>query len=571
MKTTPNVFRSVHPDLELPHIDLVTDVFSNPYHVPASTIILIDPVSQRNYTFATVIQRVKSLAHGLRELGVKEGDVVGLFSPNTIDYAIICFAVVGCGAVFSPISAALTAQELRDQLETAQAAYLVADSALMPIARTAGEGLKHIRHIVQADGQTSIAGVKTADMMASNCPATSLYTISPSEAITRPALLCFSSGTTGKAKGTLISHFNVTSNMRQMNTHRQRNYSAVGQTQIAFLPMSHIYGLHNYLCCSLQQGATVVVLRQFSLEGFLGAVERYRPVDLEVVPPVALLLAKNPKVEEYDLSSVRFIMSAAAPLSRELALAVEARFEGQWGREVRCWQAFGLSECSPAVTTLPLSASGSERRFTVGSILPNLRMRVVDPETEVDVGVGVGEGGWTEAGEIWIAGPNVFLGYLRNAEASQGAFSVEADGTRWYRTGDVGRVSVDGEGYLEILDRLKEMIKFKGSQVIPSELEAKLLQHPYIMDCAVLGKWVEEQATELPVAFVVLIPEAMSEGPGTAVEEIHVWFNAQVASYKRLRGGIRVVDVIPKSPSGKILRRQLKFVLKEEAVRLAKL
>ncbi|KAK4955488.1 hypothetical protein LTR10_006427 [Elasticomyces elasticus] len=567
MKTTPNIFRSVHPDLDLPHIDLVTDVFSNPYHVPAETVILIDPVSKRNYTFATVIQRVKSLAHGLRELGVKKGDIVGLFSPNTIDYAIICFAVIGCGAVFSPISAALTAQELRDQLETAQAAYLVADSTLISVARTAVEGLKHIRHIVQADGQTSIAGVNTADMMASNCPATALYAISPSEAITRPALLCFSSGTTGKAKGTLISHFNVTSNMRQMNTHRQRNYSAVRQTQIAFLPMSHIYGLHNYLCCSLQRGATVVVLRQFSLEGFLGAVQEYRPVDLEVVPPVALLLAKNPKVAEYDLSSVKFIMSAAAPLSRELALAVEARFKGKWGGEVRCWQAFGLSECSPAVTTLPLSASGSERRFTVGSILPNLRMRVVDPETEVDVGVG--EEGWTEAGEIWIAGPNVFLGYLRNEEASKGAFSVEGDGTRWYRTGDVGRVDV--EGYLEILDRLKEMIKFKGSQVIPSELEAKLLQHPFIMDCAVLGKYVEEQATELPVAFVVLSPDATAKGPGTAVQEIHVWFNAQVASYKRLRGGIRVVDVIPKSPSGKILRRQLKVVLKEEAVRLAKL
>ncbi|KAK5729301.1 hypothetical protein LTR15_002443 [Elasticomyces elasticus] len=563
----PKIFRSVHPDLDLPHIDLVTDVFSNPYSVPADTVILIDPVSKRNYTFATVLQRVKSLAHGLRELGVKDGDIVGLFSPNTIDYAIICFAVIGCGAIFSPISAALTAQELRDQLETAQAAFLIADSALMSVARKAVEGLGHVKHVIQADGEEKVGGIPTAHLMATHCPSTSLSSIKPSEAITKPALLCFSSGTTGKAKGTLISHFNVTSNMRQMNTHRQRNYSAVGQTQIAFLPMSHIYGLHNYLCCSLQRGATVVVLRQFSLEGFLGAVQQYRPVDLEVVPPVALLLAKNPKVAEYDLSSVRFIMSAAAPLSRELALAVEKRFMGKWGGEVRCWQAFGLSECSPAVTTLPLSASGSERRFTVGSILPNLRMRVVDPETEIDVGVG--EEGWTEAGEIWIAGPNVFLGYLRNEEASKGAFSVEGDGTRWYRTGDVGRV--DGEGYLEILDRLKEMIKFKGSQVIPSELEAKLLQHPFIMDCAVLGKYVEEQATELPVAFVVLSPDATAKGPGTAVQEIHVWFNAQVASYKRLRGGIRVVDVIPKSPSGKILRRQLKVVLKEEAVRLAKL
>ncbi|KAK5710862.1 hypothetical protein LTR17_018672 [Elasticomyces elasticus] len=563
----PNVFSSVHPDLKLPHIDLVTDVFSNPFNVPADTVVLIDPVSKRNYTFATVLQRVKSLAHGLRELGMKEGDVVALFSPNTVDYAIICFAVIGCGAIFSPISAALTAQELRDQLSTAQAAFLIADPALMPTATQAASSLTHLKHIIQTSGPPTTTVLKTADTMATNCPTSPLHTIPPSFATTKPALLCFSSGTTGKAKGTLISHFNVTSNMRQMNTHRQRNYSAVGQTQIAFLPMSHIYGLHNYLCCSLQRGATVVVLRQFSLEGFLGAVEKYRPVGLEVVPPVALLLAKNPKVEEYDLGSVRFIMSAAAPLSRELAVAVEARFKGLWGSEVRCWQAFGLSECSPAVTTLPLSASGSERRFTVGSILPNLRMRVVDPETEVDVGVG--EGGWTEAGEIWIAGPNVFLGYLRNEEASKGAFSVEEDGTRWYRTGDVGRV--DGEGYLEILDRLKEMIKFKGSQVIPSELEAKLLQHPYIMDCAVLGKWLEEQATELPVAFVVLSPEALAEGPGTAVEEIHGWFNAQVASYKRLRGGIRVVDVIPKSTAGKILRRQLKVVLREETVRAAKL
>ncbi|TKA70772.1 hypothetical protein B0A55_03725 [Friedmanniomyces simplex] len=264
----PRIFRPVHPDLELPHVDLATDVLSNHYIIPPDTVSFIDAYKQ-SYTFAMVIQRTKSLAHDLRNLGVRQRDVVAFFSPNTICYALVCFAVIGCGAVFSPISAALTASELHDQLETSQARYIVVDSALFHTARMAAEGTS-IQHIIQADGSAKFDRNDTAHMMATHCTPSDLFVTSPTD--TAPCLLCFSMGTTRKAKGTLISHFNMTSNMRQMNKHRQRDSTAVAMPQIAFLPMSHIYGLANYVCASLRRGGMLVVMRQFSVDAYLSCV-----------------------------------------------------------------------------------------------------------------------------------------------------------------------------------------------------------------------------------------------------------------------------------------------------------
>ncbi|KAK3075820.1 hypothetical protein LTR53_000522 [Teratosphaeriaceae sp. CCFEE 6253] len=559
------IFRSVHPDAEYPAIDLVSDLLSNPDNIPGSNTAFIDPETQQTHTQDAVRQRLRSLAHGLRnDLGVREHDIVALFSPNTIDYAIICFAIIGCGAVVSPISAALTAEELHDQLETSQAGFLIAHSLLMQTAREAARGTV-VKTLLQADGHARVNGSETAESMAKHCTPSDLLTIPASEAKTRPAFLCFSSGTTGKAKGALLTHHNLTSNIAQMTTHVWTDVLP-RQTQIAFLPFSHIYGIQNYLFMTLRRGTAVVVMRKFSLDAYLAHVQQYRPVELELVPPVALLLAKNPKIPAFDLSSVRSVMSAAAPLSQELMLALESRFETLYGKQVRCWQAAGMTECGPAVATLPFAARDTERRFTVGSILPSVQMRVVDPETMQDLGIE--DSGWTLPGEIWIAGPNVFLGYLRNEEASRDAFHVDESGTRWYRSGDIG--IIDTHGYVVLQDRLKDVIKYKGYQVIPAELEAKLIEHPHVMDCAVVGKYIEEQATEVPVAFVVLSAEAQRAGAGTVVEEIHQWLKGRVAPYKRLRGGIRLVDVIPKSPSGKIIRRQLKDAVKGPA-KLAKL
>jgi acyl-CoA synthetase (AMP-forming)/AMP-acid ligase II len=237
----PKIYRSVKADLDLPRVDLIQDIFTHPYHVSKSQAALIEAETGKTHTYADVLQRVRSLAHGLRGLRVSKDEVVAFFSPNSIDYPVICFAVVGCGALIAPISAALTAAELREQLQTSRAKYLVVDSALMSTARTAVEGMS-LKWVMQADGMSSVNGVATANMLATNSPQGSLYQADPSEVATRPAFLCFSSGTTGRAKGTMITHHNLTSNLRQNYAHKD-NAPYAGKVQVAFLPLNHIYGL----------------------------------------------------------------------------------------------------------------------------------------------------------------------------------------------------------------------------------------------------------------------------------------------------------------------------------------
>ena len=330
-------------------------------------------------------------------------------------------------------------------------------------------------------------------------------------------------------------------------------------TTIAFLPFSHIYGLNLYMCQCLTWGTTVVILPRFDLNQYLESVEKYQPDELALVPPIALMMVKDPRVSKYNLRSVRRIMSAAAPLTNELSSALEAKFKELYQTEVFCTQSWGLTETSPMATAVPNDRM-DKRESGVGCITHNMEFRFVDPETMTDVSTK--SDGTSEPGEIWCRGPNVTKGYYNNEEATKAAFHVESDGTRWFRTGDIG--SIDKEGYVTIQDRIKEMIKYKGLQVIPSELEGKLIDHPDIEDAGVVGKWVDEMATELPVAFVVLSSQARQREAGSVVNEIHTWLNPKIANHKRLRGGIHLIDQIPKSPSGKILRRQLKELLKSK-------
>lgn len=309
-----------------------------------------------------------------------------------------------------------------------------------------------------------------------------------------------------------------------------------------------------------------MIVAKFDLDLYLRCIQRYQPEDLALVPPVALLLAKDARLMKYDLSSVKRIMSAAAPLTPELSLAVESRFKDLYGTTVYCWQAWGLTETSPLACGVP--PDRLDKRDGVGCIAPNMEFRFVDPESLVDVVERDGEG-TTRPAEIWVRGPNVTKGYFRNEEATRDAFYVDEEGKTWFRTGDIG--TIDREGFVKIVDRIKEMIKYKGLQVIPSELEGKLICHPDVGDACVVGVWTEEQATELPLAFVVLNSEAKQKGLQVVVEDIHKWITNEVANHKRLRGGIKVVDVIAKSPSGKILRRQMKDLLRRERAGVARL
>lgn len=551
----PRIYNSYFPPIELIDCDVLTYLFSNPNHTADSKPIWIDAVTGASRSFGDIRRRTRSLAHGLRELGVKPKDVVAFFSPNSIDYAIVCYSILGCGAIVSPVSAAYTPLELQAQLETSGAKYLIAHSSLLETAEKA-VGFDSSIQVIQADGAWDKNGKATAEKLAENCPPSPLISIEPSEAEDRLAFMCFSSGTTGRAKGVMTTHKNLVSNMQQWMTHVPADATGK-QTTVTFLPFSHIYGLMALIFVGMYAGNTAVVLSRFDLEIWLSCCQKYQPESVNLVPPVMLLLAKHPLVDKYNLGSLKRVFSAAAPLSVELREEVEARFKKLYGTTMNGLQGWGLTETSPMAAAVPVDRP--DKRHTVGCITPNMECRVIDPDTLQDTGFEAD--GSSKPGELWCRGPNVTKGYYRNEEATKNSFATDEEGRRWFRTGDIG--TIDKDGFITIVDRIKEMFKYKGLQVIPSELEGKLLEHPDVEDSCVVPLWVEEQATHLPVGFVVIKEKAKAKGEKAIIEGIHSWLNARVANHKKLRGGIHIIPAVPKSPSGKILRREVALKLKD--------
>lgn len=552
------IHRSPLPDVELVNTDLVSHLCSNPYSSPDDRPVFVDALSGETRTYRDIIQRTKSVAHGLRKLGVEPGDAVAILSPNSIDFPVLCFAILGCDATVCPMNAVLTPGEVRNQLLTSRAKFIIAHSSLMDTARQAVQDTQ-VRGIIQADGMKVLSDcIVSVGGLAATHPATDLVQTPVALLNERPAFICFSSGTTGAAKGVIITHQNMTANLQQWD---RLYYHDVSRSQaiIGFVPFSHSYGVNVFVCGGFLRGQTTVVLSRFDREVYLRSIQSYKPVELHLVPPIALILVNDTMAERYDISSVKRILSAAAPMSTELATALETSFKDRYGTVVHCHQSWGLTETSPLATGVP--PNKMEKRYTVGCIVPNMEFRFVDPETMEDIPQGNPDGALKPA-EILCRGPNVTKGYVHNVEATQGTFYTDAQGSQWLRTGDIA--VMDKDGYIVIHDRIKEMIKYKGLQVIPSELEGKLQEHPDIADCGVTALFDKAQATELPVAFVVLKLEAKRDQPELVKQRIHQWLNAKVANHKKLRGGIEFIDSIPKSPSGKILRRELRETLKRK-------
>jgi acyl-CoA synthetase (AMP-forming)/AMP-acid ligase II len=336
------------------------------------------------------------------------------------------------------------------------------------------------------------------------------------------AVMPYSSGTTGLPKGVMLTHRNLVANLVQIDAIEPRDLRAFA----GVLPFFHIYGMVIIMNFALMRGATVVTLPRFELESFLRVLQEWPIAVVHVAPPVVVALAKHPVVDQFDLSGVRYLFSAAAPLGAELTDAVETRLS------LRVRQGYGMTEASPATH---YTSPGTERPGKVGPLVPCTEGRMVDPVSGLDVGTG-------ERGEVWVRGPQVMKGYLNNPDAT--AATVDADG--WLHTGDLG--VVDEDGFLEIVDRMKELIKVKGYQVAPAELEALLLKHPKIADAAVIAV-PDDETGERPKAFIV------TREPLT-VEEVAAFVDTRVAHYKRITQ-VAFVESIPKSPSGKILRRVL--------------
>ena len=478
---------------------------------------LVDGVTGKEISYAQLDVMSRRVAAGFAELGIRHGDVIALYSPNTILYPVVFYGATRAGATVTTVNALYTADELHKQLVDSKAKLLVTISLFLPVAAAAVEGTD-VTEIFVCDAAEGYRSVM--ELVASTGPEPEV-TIDPAEDV---AVLPYSSGTTGAAKGVMLTHRNIATNIAQAEV-----MIRLGEDEriIAILPFFHIYGLTVLMNLPLRLGATVVVLPKFDLEQFLKTIEAQRITRAFVAPPVVLALAKHPAVDGVDLSALKYVMSAAAPLDGELAEACAKRL----GLHA-VLQAYGMTELSPGTHSVPQDDQ-EPPPGAVGKLFPSTEMRLVGAD-----------GNDAAEGEIWIRGPQVMKGYLgRPAETEA---TIDRDG--WLHTGDIGRM--DDRGYLYVVDRVKELIKYHGYQVPPAELEAVLLTDERIADAAVIG--VQSEGNEVPKAFVVPMP-----GVQLTEDDVIEYVSARVAPYKKIRQ-VEFIEAVPKAASGKILRRELR-------------
>ncbi|GAB4268875.1 MAG: AMP-binding protein [Pararhodobacter sp.] len=507
------IITSPLPDVAIPNISITQRIAEG---IDPDAPLLIDGPSGRVVTGRAFLDAVRSLAGGLRARGFGPGKVLALLAPNCPEFCIVFHAAAWAGGTVTTINPTYTPHEVRHQLRDAGADRLVTVPMFLETARAAaaGTGVGEIAVIGGAGGAAPLSdwmGPPLAEQV-------------PVDFAEHTVCLPYSSGTTGLPKGVMLTHRNLVANTNQTLAMATIN---PGEHSVAFLPFFHIYGLQVLMNTAIAAGGRLVTMPRFDLEQFLTLVERYRTPRLFVVPPVAIALAKHPMVERFDLSFVRQVNSGAAPLGGDVTDALARRIG------TAATQGFGMTELSPVSHT---SNPATARPGASGQTVPNTEARIVDPETFQDLPPG-------QDGELWIRGPQVMKGYLNNPEAT--AATIMPDG--WLRTGDVAHF--DADGFLYVTDRLKELIKVKGFQVAPAELEALLLTHPDISDAAVIGV-PDDDAGEVPMAFI-------TAASPPSLEEMQDFLAPQVAHYKQIRH-LEVLDQIPKSASGKILRRLLR-------------
>ncbi len=522
------VIKSPIPNVEIPDVSIYEFVFGGLAGADLDRVAVVDGTSGAETTYGQLLGQVNAIAGGLAARGIGVGDVVALHAPNVPAFVAVFHGILRSGATVTTINSLYTPEDIANQLLDARARLLITVSPLLPNSgpAAAAAGLSRDEVIVM-DGADGYANLR--DLLTSGNPAPD----AAFDPATHLAVLPYSSGTTGRPKGVMLTHRNLVANIVQSNPFIGLDSHDV---VLAVLPFFHIYGLTVLLNLALAYRAKLVTMPRFDLPEFLRIIQDERCTAVFIAPPIAVALAKHPLIDQYDLSSVEFVLSGAAALDGRLAHAVAERL----GTLVL--QGYGMTEMSPVSHVIPRNRPDIDRG-SIGLLVPNSEIRIVDTATGAEIEAP--EAGESPPGELLVRGPQIMVGYLNNDEAT--AATLEANG--FLHTGDI--VSIDSDGILRVVDRLKELIKYKGYQVPPAELEALLLTHDAIADAAVVAH-PDEEAGEIPKAFVVLQP-----GAELSALEVIEFVEARVSPHKKIRA-VEFIEAIPKSTSGKILRKDLR-------------
>ncbi|KAG5895466.1 hypothetical protein JTB14_013381 [Gonioctena quinquepunctata] len=498
---------------------------------------IVDAHTGRALTSRTLLIESCKLAEALRAYGCTKDTTIAIGSENNLEFFVTVMASLFAGTIMVPVSVNYTPTELNHTLNITQPRIVFCSRRVAPVYLLLQKTMKFIQTIIVIDTDEHIAGTVSLNRFVSNHlkgreirPCGFLpYDGDPRESV---AYILCSSGTTGMPKGVMLTHSNVATRMLQA---RDPFYLSEYNVVLGLMPFFHSYGLFFGLSSIFNRHVTVMMER-FQEDLFLKTLQDYRIEVVRVTPPLSIFLAKTPKVQDYNLTSISEVFCAAAPLSAGTEIALKKRLNLK-----RITQAYGCTEGTLALTIMNIS---DYRPGSCGQVISYMACKVRDPDTGKSLGP-------HQVGELCFKGPTVMKGYYKNPEATLGSFT--SDG--WLRTGDLGYY--DDDKYFYIVDRLKELIKYNGYQVAPAELEAILVNHPKVLEAGVVGL-PNERVGELPLAFVV-----KRHGVHVSEKELQEYVAEKVSPQKKLRGGVIFVQSIPKNPSGKILRKLLKEQLRE--------
>lgn len=517
----PGPLRSSYASVEIPDLTLPELLFGHGPGEGSDSTAVVDGVSASQMTYASLAQAVRSLAGALHAHGIREGDVIAIFAPNCPAWVTAFHGVLRANAAVTSANPLYSAREFAHQLQDSDAKAVFTVAACLERATEAADAAAIPRAAIfvldEAPGHRSLSELIDA---ATEPPQLS---ISPSSL----AALPYSSGTTGLPKGVMLTHRNLVANLVQTAAITPIDSDAV---VLAVLPFFHIYGMTVIMNQALLRRATLVTMSRFDLAEFVRVVASHQVTWIYIAPPIAVALVKQTPTG-HDITSVDFVVSGAAPLDAALGRQLAERL----GCAVL--QGYGMTELSPTSHMMDPTRPDDDLS-SIGYSLPNVECRIVDPATGADVTSG-------QPGELWVRGPNVMAGYQNNPQATKE--TVDEDG--FLHTGDIA--TVNEHNLYHIVGRTKELIKYKGYQVPPAELEALLLTHPGVADAAVIGV-PNADGEELPKAYVV-----QQHGHRLAADDVLHFVAERIAPHKKIRI-VEFIDQIPKSASGKILRNELR-------------